>query len=153
MDISRGGGRTMAGALLSGSLFLLTGLISGEPALAGDLRVLTYNAHWTEQTDARTGRWTNKLNARAIARDVRRSGAEVVALQELQTYRIRGRVVSQAAILAQTAWVDHARDSPPCPLPQRQSRGGLVSPQGEVGPQAHQRPIRHLLGARRCDPQ
>ncbi len=75
-------------------------LPSGAAAQA-PIPMVTYNAHWGEQVDARTGRWTGKLDLARIAADIRRSGAEVAMLQELQTYRVRGRgVVNEARDLA-----------------------------------------------------
>lgn len=63
--------------------------------------MVSYNAHWGEQVDARTGRWTGKLDLRRIAADIRRTGAEVAMLQELHIYRVRGRgLVSEARELA-----------------------------------------------------
>ena len=71
------------------------------PAQGASIRMVTYNAHWGEQIDARTGRWTGKLDLGRIAADIRRTGAEVAMLQELQTYRVRGRgVVNEARELA-----------------------------------------------------
>lgn len=67
---------------------------------ADGFRVMTYNAHWAEQTDARTGRWTGVIDLRRIAREIRSAGAEVVFMQELQSYRIGGRSFSEANALA-----------------------------------------------------
>lgn len=67
---------------------------------ADGFRVMTYNAHWAEQTDARTGRWTGVIDLRRIAREIRSAGVEVVFLQELQSYRIDGRTFSEANALA-----------------------------------------------------
>lgn len=74
---------------------------SGASAQGAPIPMVTYNAHWGEQVDARTGRWTGKLDLRRIAADIRRTGAEVAMLQELHTYRVRGRgVVNEARELA-----------------------------------------------------
>jgi endonuclease/exonuclease/phosphatase family metal-dependent hydrolase len=63
--------------------------------------MVSYNAHWGEQVDARTGRWTGKLDLGRIAADIRRTGAEVAMLQELHTYRVPGRgTVNEARDLA-----------------------------------------------------
>jgi endonuclease/exonuclease/phosphatase family metal-dependent hydrolase len=69
-------------------------------AAATEFPVMSYNVHWAEQTDARTGRWTGRLDLRRVADEVLRSGAHLVALQEVQTYRMRGRVLSEAHELA-----------------------------------------------------
>jgi endonuclease/exonuclease/phosphatase family metal-dependent hydrolase len=90
----------MIGLLACGAAGIPAAPMSHASPNSAELRVLTYNVHWTEQTDAATGVWTTELNARAIARDVRGSGAEVVALEEVQTYRVGSRLVSQAAMLA-----------------------------------------------------
>ena len=74
---------------------------SGASAQGAPIPMVSYNAHWGEQVDARTGRWTGKLDLRRIAADIRRTGAEVALLQELHTYRVRGRgVVNEARELA-----------------------------------------------------
>lgn len=91
-----GSGILVLAVVLSG--FLAAGTAAG--AAAAELRVMTYNVHWAEQVDARTGRWTGRLDLRRIAADVRRSGAEVVAVQEVHTYRVGGRVLSEAHELA-----------------------------------------------------
>ena len=73
----------------------------GAAAQGAPIPMVTYNAHWGEQVDARTGRWTGKLDLGRIAADIRRTGAEVAMLQELQTYRVRGRgTVNEARDLA-----------------------------------------------------
>ena len=73
---------------------------SGASAQGAPIPMVTYNAHWGEQVDARTGRWTGKLDLARIAADIRRSGAEVAMLQELHTYRVGGRIVNEARDLA-----------------------------------------------------
>jgi endonuclease/exonuclease/phosphatase family metal-dependent hydrolase len=60
----------------------------------------TYNVHYSQETDARTGRWTGSPKLRRTAADIRRSGAEVVALQEAQTYRVGGHSFSGPRALA-----------------------------------------------------
>lgn len=62
--------------------------------------MVTYNVHWGEQVDSRTGRWTGRLDLARIAADIRRSGAEVAMLQELHTYRVEGRIVNEAREIA-----------------------------------------------------
>jgi endonuclease/exonuclease/phosphatase family metal-dependent hydrolase len=87
-------------AALAAALFAL-GAPSGASAQAATIRMVTYNAHWGEQIDARTGHWTKKVDLGRIAAGIRRTGAEVAMLQELQVYRVPGRgVVSQAHELA-----------------------------------------------------
>jgi endonuclease/exonuclease/phosphatase family metal-dependent hydrolase len=67
---------------------------------ATSLRAMTYNAHWAEQTSARTGHWTGRLDLARIAKEIRSSGARVVFLQELHTYRVGHRRLSEANELA-----------------------------------------------------
>lgn len=67
---------------------------------ADGISVMTYNAHWAEQTDARTGRWTGEIDLGRIAREIRGAGAEIVFLQELQSYRVGARQLSEAKALA-----------------------------------------------------
>lgn len=95
--------RTLAGAGILVLAVVLSGFLAAGPvARAGtaELRVMTYNVHWAEQVGARTGRWTGRLDLRRIAADVRRSGAEVVAVQEVHTYRVGRRILSEAHELA-----------------------------------------------------
>lgn len=99
------GPRRLAGPRLRSIVLavVLSGLLTGGgagAAAAAEVRVMTYNVHWGEQVDARTGKWTGRVDLRRIASDVRRSGAEVVAVQEVQTYRVGGRVLSEAHELA-----------------------------------------------------
>jgi endonuclease/exonuclease/phosphatase family metal-dependent hydrolase len=73
----------------------------GASAQGVPIPMVTYNTHWGEQVDARTGHWTRKVDLGRIAADIRRTGAEVAMLQELQTYRVRGRgVINEARELA-----------------------------------------------------
>jgi endonuclease/exonuclease/phosphatase family metal-dependent hydrolase len=83
--------------LLLGLLAVSTGAGRSE---AAELSIMSYNVHWAEQTDARTGRWTGRLDLRRVAGEVLRSGAHLVALQEVQTYRTGGRFLSEAHELA-----------------------------------------------------
>ena len=64
------------------------------------LTMVTYNAHWGEEIDAGTGRWTGHLDLGRIAADIRRSGAEVAMLQEVHTYRVGSRIVSEPREIA-----------------------------------------------------
>jgi endonuclease/exonuclease/phosphatase family metal-dependent hydrolase len=64
------------------------------------LTMVTYNAHWGEEIDARTGHWTGHLDLGRIAADIRRSGAEVAMLQEVHTYRFGRRIVSEPREIA-----------------------------------------------------
>lgn len=86
------------------STFLLLSLSAtaagADPAAAAEIPVMTYNVHWAEQTDARTGGWTGRLDLRRVADEMRRSGAQIVMVQEVQTYRIGSRVFSEAHELA-----------------------------------------------------
>jgi endonuclease/exonuclease/phosphatase family metal-dependent hydrolase len=82
---------------------VLAGLLAGGApagAAAAELRVMSYNVHWGEPVNARTGGWSRRVDLRRVARDIRRSGAEVVAVQEVHTYRVGGRVLSEAHELA-----------------------------------------------------
>jgi endonuclease/exonuclease/phosphatase family metal-dependent hydrolase len=54
------------------------------------LRAMTYNVHWAEGTSAATGRRTGRVEPARVVRDIRNSGAEVVALQEAQSYLLPG---------------------------------------------------------------
>jgi endonuclease/exonuclease/phosphatase family metal-dependent hydrolase len=83
--------------LLLGLVVVSTGAGRSE---AAEFPVMTYNVHWAEQTDALTGRWTGRLDLRRVADEVHRSGAQLAALQEVQTYRAGGRVLSEAHELA-----------------------------------------------------
>lgn len=89
---------------LTATIAVLLALVamSTDPARssATELTIMTYNIHWGEQTDARTGRWTGRLDLRRIADEVLRSGAQLVTVQEVQTYRMGGRVLSEAHELA-----------------------------------------------------
>jgi endonuclease/exonuclease/phosphatase family metal-dependent hydrolase len=83
--------------------FILAGLLAGgrgDAASAAEIGVMSYNVHWGEQVNARTGNWSGRLDLGRIATDVRRSGAEVVAVQEVHTYRVGRRVFSEAHELA-----------------------------------------------------
>lgn len=92
--------RRLRVAVLTVALCAL-GAPAGASAQQGaPIPMVTYNAHWGEQVDARTGRWTGKLDLRRIAADIRRTGAEVAMLQELHTYRVRGRILNEARVLA-----------------------------------------------------
>jgi endonuclease/exonuclease/phosphatase family metal-dependent hydrolase len=103
MTERRLGTRTLAGPRIMVLAVVLSGLLAGggaAAATAAELRVMTYNVHWGEQVDARTGKWSGRLDLRRIAGDVSRSGAEVVAVQEVHTYRVGRRVLSEAHELA-----------------------------------------------------
>ena len=92
--------RLLAGAVLAVALPALLAP-AGASGQGAPIPMVSYNAHWGEQVDARTGRWTGKLDLARIANDIRRTGAEVAMLQELHTYRVRGRgVVNEARELA-----------------------------------------------------
>jgi endonuclease/exonuclease/phosphatase family metal-dependent hydrolase len=54
------------------------------------LRAMTYNVHWAEGTSAATGKRTGLVEPARVVRDIRSSGAEVVALQEAQSYLLPG---------------------------------------------------------------
>jgi endonuclease/exonuclease/phosphatase family metal-dependent hydrolase len=73
---------------------------SAASAAAAELPVMSYNVHWGAHVDARTGEWSRRVDLRLVARDIRRSGAEVVTVQEVQTYRVGGKVLSGAHELA-----------------------------------------------------
>ena len=62
--------------------------------------MVTYNAHWGEEVDSRTGHWTGHLDLGRIAADIRRSGAEVAMLQEIHTYRFGRRILSEPREIA-----------------------------------------------------
>jgi endonuclease/exonuclease/phosphatase family metal-dependent hydrolase len=103
MTEHRLGTRTLAGSRILIIAVVLAGFLAagtGTAAAAEELRVMTYNVHWGEQVDARTGGWSGRLDLRRIAADVRRSGAEVVAVQEVHTYRVGRRILSEAHELA-----------------------------------------------------
>jgi endonuclease/exonuclease/phosphatase family metal-dependent hydrolase len=89
---------------LTATIAVLLALVAtsadAAPSSATEFPVMSYNVHWAEQTDARTGRWTGQLELRRIADEVLRSGAQLVAVQEVQAYRIGGRVLSEARELA-----------------------------------------------------
>ena len=70
-----------------------TGLSAPPAAAEVSVRVMTYNVHWGEGVSAATGRRTGRIELGRVARDIRRSGAEVVSLQEAQSYRLRGGAV------------------------------------------------------------
>jgi endonuclease/exonuclease/phosphatase family metal-dependent hydrolase len=54
-------------------------------------RAMTYNVHWAEGVNASTHRRAGRVEIERVVRDIRASGAEVVALQEAQSYRLPGR--------------------------------------------------------------
>ena len=64
------------------------------------LTMVTYNAHWGEEINAQTGHWTGHIDLGRIAADIRRSGAEVAMLQEVHTYRVGRRIVSEPREIA-----------------------------------------------------
>lgn len=88
----------------TGLVAIAAGLCLAAAATAASAQTLvtmvTYNAHWGEEVDARTGRWTGHLDLRRIAADIRRSGAEVAMLQEVHTYRFGRRIVSEPREIA-----------------------------------------------------
>jgi endonuclease/exonuclease/phosphatase family metal-dependent hydrolase len=102
MTERRRGTRTLAGSCLVVLAVLLSGLPAGggAAAAAAEVRVMTYNVHWGEHVDGRSGKWSGRVDLRRISRDIRRSGAEVVAVQEVHTYRIGRRILSEAHELA-----------------------------------------------------
>jgi endonuclease/exonuclease/phosphatase family metal-dependent hydrolase len=51
---------------------------------------MTYNVHWAEGVSAATHTRTGRVELAPVVRDIRSSGAEVVALQEAQSYRLPG---------------------------------------------------------------
>ncbi|MFN2616504.1 MAG: endonuclease/exonuclease/phosphatase family protein [Thermoleophilaceae bacterium] len=67
---------------------LIAAAWSAPPAHAElRLRVMTYNVHWAVGVSAATGRSTGRVELAPVIRDIRRSGAQVVSLQEAQSYR------------------------------------------------------------------
>lgn len=80
---------------------VLTLLCAPSASAETVLRAMTYNVHWAEGADLVTHRRTRQVEIARVVRDIRGSGAEVVALQEAQSYRLPGgQVFSEAREIA-----------------------------------------------------
>jgi endonuclease/exonuclease/phosphatase family metal-dependent hydrolase len=90
--------RRIALAVLAACICLGGGASSASARTV--VTMVTYNPHWGEEIDARTGHWTGHLDLRRIAADIRKTGAEVAMLQEVHTYRLGRRVLSEPREIA-----------------------------------------------------
>jgi endonuclease/exonuclease/phosphatase family metal-dependent hydrolase len=88
---------SIAVAAIAAAMAVCAGPANGATAI----RAMTYNVHWAEGVTLTTHRRAGRVEIERVAHDIRRSGAEVVALQEAQSYRLPGgRTFSEAREVA-----------------------------------------------------